>query len=160
MLDLTRLPESELSAFVARQPWFRAHGREGAEARVLEATFVHTVAPLLAIAVVAVASERGLNELYQLPVGLRPESDRTHPAAAIASLEGWTVYDALADPDLAHELVDLVRTAASAHTDVSAVCAEPRLARDERAQLGFGQAREVKHRASAAGASRTRASRA
>jgi maltokinase len=121
MLDLTRLPESELSAFVARQPWFRAHGREGAEARVLEATFVHTVAPLLAIAVVAVASERGLNELYQLPVGLRPESDRTHPAAAIASLEGWTVYDALADPDRAHELVDLVRTAASAHTDVAAV---------------------------------------
>ena len=76
MLDLTRLPESELSAFVARQPWFRAHGREGAAARVLEATFVHTVAPLLAIALVEVATERGLNEIYQLPVGLRPESER------------------------------------------------------------------------------------
>ena len=72
MLDLTRLPEAELSAFVARQPWFRAHGREGAAARVLEATFVHTVAPLLAIALVEVATERGLNEIYQLPVGLRP----------------------------------------------------------------------------------------
>ena len=125
MLDLTRLPESELSAFVARQPWFRAHGREGAAARVLEATFVHTVAPLLAIALVEVATERGLNEIYQLPVGLRPESERERPAAAIASIDGWTAYDALADPDLADELVDLVRTAASAHTDVSAVEFQP-----------------------------------
>ena len=121
MLDLTRLPESELSAFVARQPWFRAHDREGAEARVLEATFVHTVSPLLAIALVAIATERGLNELYQLPVGLRPEFDRAYLAAAISSLDGWTAYDALVDPDLAYELVDLVRTEASAHTDVSAV---------------------------------------
>ena len=130
MLDLTRLPESELSAFVARQPWFRAHGREGAEARVIEATFVHTVAPLLAIALVAVATERGLNEIYQLPVGLRPEFDRAHLAAAIASLDGWTAYDALADPDLAYELVDLVRTAASAHTDTAAVEFQPVLGPD------------------------------
>src|ERR1700704_3011298 len=120
MLDLTRLPESELSAFIARQPWFRAHGREGAAARVLEATYVHTVEPLLAIALVEVATERGLNEIYQLPVGLRPESDRGLPDAAIAALDGWTAYDALSDADLAYELVELVRTAASAQTDVSA----------------------------------------
>ena len=88
-------PKSELSAFVAAQPWFRAHGREGAAARVLEATFVHTVEPLLAIALVEVATERGLNELYQVPVGLRPESDPDRPAAAIASIDGWTAYDAL-----------------------------------------------------------------
>jgi maltokinase len=125
MLDLTRLSESELSAFVARQPWFRAHGREGAAARVLEATFVHTVAPLLAIALVEVATERGLNEIYQLPVGLRPDSERAQHAAAITSLDGWTAYDALTDPELAHELVDLVRTAAGAHTDVSAVDFHP-----------------------------------
>ena len=124
MLDLTRLPESELSAFVARQPWFRAHGREDAAARVLEATFVHTVAPLLAIALVEVATERGLNEIYQLPsaCGRTPIADLP---AAIASLDGWTAYDALADPDLAYELVDLVRTAAGAHTDVSAVDFHP-----------------------------------
>ena len=58
MLDLTRLPEAELSAFVARQPWFRAHRSEGAAMRVVEATYVHTVAPLLAIALVEVATER------------------------------------------------------------------------------------------------------
>ena len=45
------------------------HGREGAAARVVEATYVHTVAPLLAIALVEVATERGLNEIYQLPLG-------------------------------------------------------------------------------------------
>src|SRR5689334_25393416 len=119
MLDLTRLPESDLSAFVARQPWFRAHGREDAAARVLEATFVHTVAPLLAIALVEVATERGLNEIYQLPVGLQPESERALQDATVATVDGWTAYDALADADLAYELVDLVRTAAGAHTDVS-----------------------------------------
>jgi maltokinase len=125
MLDLTRLPESELSAFVARQPWFRAHGREGAAARVIEATFVHTVAPLLAIALVEVATERGLNEIYQLPVGLRTESDPGHLAAPIATVDGWTAYDALADPDLAYELVELVRSAASAQTDAAAVEFQP-----------------------------------
>jgi trehalose synthase-fused probable maltokinase len=130
MLDLTRLPESELSAFVARQPWFRAHGREDAAARVLEATFVHSVAPLLAIALVEVATERGLNEIYQLPVGLRPESDRGQVAAPIASIDGWTAYEALADPDLAYELVDLVRTAASAHTETAAVEFQPVLGPD------------------------------
>ena len=130
MLDLTRLPEAELSAFVARQPWFRAHGREGAAARVVEATFVHTVAPLLAIALVEVATERGLNEIYQLPVGLRPEAESRHVAGAIASIDGWTAYDALSDPELADELVDLVRTAASAHSDDSAIEFEPRTGPD------------------------------
>ncbi len=72
MLDLTRLPEAELSAFVARQPWFLPHGREGAAARVVEATYVHTVAPLLAIALVEVATERG-------PERDLPAADRAAP---------------------------------------------------------------------------------
>jgi maltokinase len=143
MLDLTRLPESELSAFFARQPWFRAHGREGAAARVLEATFVHTVAPLLAIALVEVATERGLNEIYQLPVGLRPEAERAHQAAAIASLDGWTAYDALSDPDLAYELVDLVRTEAGAHTDVSAVDFHALAGPDALPRLGSADLRTI-----------------
>ena len=110
MLDLTRLPEAELSAFVARQPWFLPHGREGAAARVVEATYVHTVAPLLAIALVEVATERGLNEIYQLPIALRPEGEAS-TAEAIATVDGWTAYDALSDPEVAGELVDLIRNA-------------------------------------------------
>jgi trehalose synthase-fused probable maltokinase len=125
MLDLTRVPEAELGAFVARQPWFRPHGREGAAARVVEAAYVHTVAPLLAIALVEVASERGLNEIYQLPVGVRPESEHSH-AEAIATFDGWTVYDALTDPELAGALVDLVRDAARVETDVSVIEFQPR----------------------------------
>jgi maltokinase len=120
MLDLRRLPPPQLGAFVADQPWFRAHGREGAQARVVEATFVHTLEPQLAIALVEVASERGLNEIYQLPLGLRPESAQG-PVAAVASLDGATAYDALADPALAYELVDLVRSAASARGEESTV---------------------------------------
>jgi len=143
MLDLTRLPESDLSAFIASQPWFRAHGREGAAARVLEATFVHTVAPLLAIALVEVATERGLNEIYQVPVGLLPEPERRQPFAEIASIDGWTVYDALADSDLALEIVDLVRTAASARTDTSAVEFHPASGPDGLPPLGSATLRAI-----------------
>ena len=124
MLDLTRLPETELSAFVARQPWFRAHRREAAAARVLEATFVHTVTPLLAIALVEIAAEGGLNEIYQLPIGLRPEGDPV-PADPIATLDGWTAYDALSDPELAGALVDLVRDAAAVRSDAAALDFRP-----------------------------------
>ncbi len=120
MLDLTRLPEAELSEFVARQPWFHPQGREGAQARVVEATYVHTVAPLLAIALVEVATERGLGEIYHLPMGLRPDGEHTH-ADRIASLDGWTAYDALSDPELAGELIDLIRTAARAGTDEAVI---------------------------------------
>src|SRR3954454_7597928 len=120
MLELTRLPEAELSAFVARQPWFLAHGRESASARVAEATYVHTVAPLLAIALVEVAGERGLNEIYHLPIALRPEGEASS-AEPIASLDGWTAYDATSDAEVAGELIDLIRTAAAASGEESAI---------------------------------------
>jgi maltokinase len=124
MLDLTRLPEAGLSAFVARQPWFRAHRREAAAVRVLEAKYVHTVAPLLAIALVEVAAEGGLNEIYQLPIGVRPEGEGGS-AEVIATLDGWTAYDALSDPQLAGTLVDLVRDAASVRSDASEIDFRP-----------------------------------
>ena len=139
MLDLTRLPEAELSAFVARQPWFRAHRSEGAAMRVVEATYVHTVAPLLAIALVEVATERGLNEIYQLPIGLRPEGEAS-AAAAIATLDGWTAYDALSDPELAGALVDLVRDAGSVQTDVSTIDFQPVRGPRHGPGAGFGLA--------------------
>src|SRR3954454_18179207 len=124
MLELTRLPEAELCEFVARQPWFVRHGREGVAARVVEATYVHTVAPLLAIALVEVATERGLNEIYQLPIGLRPEGEAGR-VAPIATLDGWTAYDALADPELAGALVDLVRDAGAVRRGVSTIDFRP-----------------------------------
>ncbi|MDX6598547.1 MAG: maltokinase [Gaiellales bacterium] len=124
MLDLTRLPEAELSAFVARQPWFRAHRSEGAAMRVVEATYLHTIAPLLAIALVEVATERGLNEIYQLPIGLRPEGEADR-MPVIATLDGWTAYDALADPELVGAIVDLVRDAGAVRSDVSTLHFRP-----------------------------------
>jgi maltokinase len=142
MLDLTRLPEAELSAFVARQPWFRAHRSEGAAMRVVEATYVHTVAPLLAIALVEVATERGLNEIYQLPIGLRPEGEAGN-VAAIATLDGWTAHDALADPELAGALVDLVRDAGAVRSDVSTIDFRPVEGPDAVPVPGSGNLRAV-----------------
>jgi maltokinase len=142
MLDLTRLPEAELSGFVSRQPWFRAHRSEGAAMRVVEATYVHTVAPMLAIALVEVATERGLNEIYQLPVGVRPEGEPSG-AAPIATLDGWTVYDALSDPELAGALVYLVRDAGSVRSDVSAIEFRPVAGPDAVPVPGSGALRAI-----------------
>ena len=43
------------------------------------------------------ASTTGTHELYQLPLGLRP-ADEGWDERVIAEVDGWTVYDALADP--------------------------------------------------------------
>jgi hypothetical protein len=47
------------------------------------------------------------HDLYHLPLGFRPESDNWK-ASIIAATEGWTVYDAIADPDLVRGIIDLV----------------------------------------------------
>ena len=40
----------------------------------------------------------------------------------IAETEGWTVYDAIADPELALKLVELIRTGERIETGEDAIC--------------------------------------
>ncbi len=54
------------------------------------------------------ASRRGTHETYQVPLGLRPADDGW-TERVILEADGWTVYDALADPAHGRELLHRMR---------------------------------------------------
>jgi maltokinase len=99
------VPEESLREFVLAQRWFGAKSREIAHVQVVAAPVARTEEPLLALALVEIRFHPGTHELYHVPLGFRREWDD-----AIAEVEGWKVYDALADPELARELIRAMRT--------------------------------------------------
>jgi maltokinase len=100
-----RLPSEEnLRDFVVAQRWFGSKSREVAHFRVLE-TIPLTEQPL-GLAVLEVEFLPGTHELYQLPIGARPEGDWSE--AVICTNEGMTIYDAMSDPETARRLVRLI----------------------------------------------------
>jgi maltokinase len=118
--DLGFLDEESLADFVVRQRWFGAKSREVVHARVLEALAVRREAPLLSIALVEVRFQPGTHDVYQVPLGLRPASDEW-TENVVAGADGWTAYDALADPELARELARLVAAGAGVEGEDAAV---------------------------------------
>jgi maltokinase len=99
------IPEEALRDFVLGQRWFGAKSRELAHFTVIAAPVVRQDEPLLALALVEIRFHAGTHELYHVPLGFR----RDWPDA-IAEVEGWRAYDALADPELARELVVRMRS--------------------------------------------------
>jgi maltokinase len=98
------LPEEGLRDYMLAQRWFGAKSRELAHVRVIAAPVVRSVEPLLALALVEIRFHASTHELYHLPLGFREDADN-----GIAVVDGWTAYDALGDPVLARELVQLMR---------------------------------------------------
>jgi maltokinase len=102
------LPEEELREFVLRQRWYGSKSEEVASVRAVDAFPLRDgEEPLLAIAVIETRFQSGTHELYNLPIGLR------RGGSGFASVDGWTVVDALADGELVLELVSLIRAQAS-----------------------------------------------
>jgi maltokinase len=100
-----RLPsEHALREFVIAQRWFGSKSKEVAHFRVLE-TVALTEQPL-GIAVLEVEFLPGTHELYQLPIGARPEGDWNE--GVICTNEGMTIYDAMSDPETARQLLRLI----------------------------------------------------
>jgi maltokinase len=118
--DLTFLDESALVDFVVAQRWFGSKSRDVTHVRVLAAPLIRRQAPLLVLALVEVRFDTGTHELYQLPLGFRPTAE-TWSAGAVAEVDGWVAYDALADPALARELVHLVRSGAALRSEQGTV---------------------------------------
>jgi maltokinase len=102
------IPEDALREFVLRQRWFGSKSREIGHVTVVAAPVVRTEEPALALALVEIRFHAGTHELYNVPIGFR----RSWDGDAIAEVEGWTAYDALADSELARELMRLMRTEA------------------------------------------------
>ena len=67
--------------------------------------------PLLLLALVQTRFATGTHELYQLPLALAPRTRTDVPRGeSIAHTDEWTVYDALAEPTQALELLRRIET--------------------------------------------------
>jgi trehalose synthase-fused probable maltokinase len=125
--DDLKTPASELRHFLdidalkewlEHQRWYASKSRRVSSIEIDESV-VLSESPMLLLALVQAVFATGQHELYQLPLGFRREGDDSGPEA-IAVAEGWSVYDALADPDAAREL--LRRIDASEDLDTSEGC--------------------------------------
>src|SRR3954469_3544612 len=100
-----RLPgEDALREFVLAQRWFGSKSREVAHFRLLE-TIPLTEQPL-GIGVLEVEFLPGTHELYQLPIGARPEGEWTEGVICIN--DGMAIYDAMTDDEMVRQLVHLI----------------------------------------------------
>jgi maltokinase len=101
-----RLPsEDALREFVLQQRWFGSKSKEVAHFRLLE-TIPVTEQPLLGLGILEVEFLPGTHELYQLPIGARPEGEWGD--SVICTNEGMAIYDAMSDPEMVRQLVRLI----------------------------------------------------
>jgi trehalose synthase-fused probable maltokinase len=108
-----RLPNEEsLREFVVAQRWFGSKSREVAHFRVLE-TIPVTEQPL-GIAILEAEFLPGTHELYQLPIGARPEGEWTEGVICIT--DGMAVYDAMTDPEMVRQVVRLITESSDIET--------------------------------------------
>jgi maltokinase len=106
------LPEEELREFVLGQRWYGSKAEEVAHVGAVDAfPLREREEPLLAVAVVETRFQAGTHELYNVPVGLRRRG------GGFASVDGWSVFDALEDEGLVLELVELIRAQESIELD-------------------------------------------
>jgi maltokinase len=100
------LDEEELREWVEQQRWYASKSRHVTGIDIVE-TITLREDPLLVLALVQTRFATGTHELYQLPLALRaPDATDEYPGGeAIAHTDEWTVYDALAEPAEAIELL-------------------------------------------------------
>jgi maltokinase len=113
---LAALPEARLHEWILGQRWFGSKNREISHFNVLEAIALRQESPLLVLALVEAHFGTGRHEVYQVPVGLRPADEGWTERVICEDLDGWTYYDALADPAHGREILHRMRGS----TDVGA----------------------------------------
>ena len=111
--EIQLVEDAQLREFIRGRRWYGSKTQEIAHAHVVDAALVRSEAPLLVVAVAEVRFHEGTHDLYQLLFGLRPGDDDP-VGETIGEIDGWRVYDALADPALARELLSLMRRGAAA----------------------------------------------
>jgi maltokinase len=113
--ELAFLDGLVLLGTIASQRWFGGKSRDVLDARVLDAGTTSDGSPMLAVAIVEVRYGLQTHHVYHLPLGFRP-AEEGWTASVIAETEGWVVYDAIADPELARRMVELMRDGADIET--------------------------------------------
>jgi trehalose synthase-fused probable maltokinase len=112
MIDISVLDEGTFQEWIVAQRWFGSKAREVAHIDVAECIPLREEVPQLALALVEARFGEGTHETYQVPLGLRP-ADEGWGERVIGEAEGWTIYDALADPATGRELLHRMRSGAS-----------------------------------------------
>jgi maltokinase len=103
MADLRHvLDVEELRDWLERQRWYTSKSRHVTGVEIGEGVVVSEDPPLY-LALVQTRFATGSNELYQLPLTFR--SSKLAAQDAIASTDDWSVFDAVADPEPARELL-------------------------------------------------------
>jgi predicted trehalose synthase len=111
MIDLAALEEGTFQEWMVAQRWFGSKAREVSHIDVAECIPLREEVPQLALALVEARFGEGTHETYQVPLGLRP-ADEGWSERVIGEAEGWTIYDALADPQAGRELLHRMRSGA------------------------------------------------
>jgi predicted trehalose synthase len=118
--DLRFLDGLVLLGTIASQRWFGGKSRDVLDARVLDAGVAPGGPPVLAFGIVEVRYGLQSHDLYHLPLGFRP-ADEGWNRSVIAEPDGWTVYDAIDDPQLVREIVGLMRSGATLRLENAAI---------------------------------------
>ena len=105
---VARLGEDELKAFVLTQRWFGSKSREVAHVTLIESTVAREDEPGLALALVEIRFHPGTHETYHVPIGLRRADSGWHEGL-IAEHDGFVLYDATADQELARVIATMMR---------------------------------------------------
>jgi maltokinase len=114
--DLSFLDDDALNEWIVAQRWFASKTRQVDHIAIASAVPLRTEAPLLVLCLVEARFPAGTHETYQVPLGLRPVEDGWSDRA-ILEADGWTVYDALADPAHGRELLHRMRSNTEVQVD-------------------------------------------
>jgi maltokinase len=106
--DLSIVDAQLLQDWIVAQRWFGSKSRDVSQIDVAEAVTLRSDPPVLILALVEARFGEGTHETYQVPLGLRPAGEGWDDRV-IAEADGWTVYDALADPAQGRELLHRIR---------------------------------------------------
>src|ERR671915_2109885 len=139
MAELPQLDEAVLQEWIVAQRWFGSKAREVAHIDIVEAVSLRDEPPRLVLALIEARFGEGTHETYQVPLGLRP-ADEGWSERVILETDGWTVYDALADPAGGRELLHRMRSGSELTTDQGML----RFAWAEAAGAGLGGTVDVR----------------
>jgi len=115
-VDVAQLLDDEtLREWIQVQRWYASKARSVTGIEIVEKVALREE-PLLLLTLVQTRFATGTHELYQLPLALRPAGDAPAPEL-IARVDEWDVYDALADPPQALELLRRILTTDEIETE-------------------------------------------
>jgi trehalose synthase-fused probable maltokinase len=97
------LGEDELREWLQGRRWYASKSRPVSAVEVVESVSLQTT-PETFLALVQARFATGTHELYQLPLSLERTADPPH-GEPIATLDGSSIHDSLAEPERARELM-------------------------------------------------------